>query len=85
MLNDVKYISIIALLVGIIIGSNMPKANADGEALDKKTFLEGMALCGILANERHDPLGAWGLFGKFRSENDLRDAARTYANSLTAK
>ena len=77
---------VIALLVGIVIGQNCKADVTSASSISRKDLFTAAALCGILANEKSNPLG-WRPFNeirnRFRSEDQLVDGANHYAEQLS--
>lgn len=71
---------IIALLAGLLIGTNLPRANAETASISRADFFAEIALLGILVNQANDPermtFGAWGA-GISKTK-----LARDYANNM---
>lgn len=74
---------VIALLVGIILGQNVPRATADEPAaggITKHDLLYAAAICGLCGNSRFDPTGHMGLTSGLKGPDGLKKLARNYAS-----
>ena len=76
----------IVLLLGIIIGQNCKADTAVNiDSITRRDLYAAAALCGIIANERSNPLG-WKVFpgirNNFRSQDQFVNGANHYADLL---
>jgi hypothetical protein len=77
---------VIALLVGIIIGQTCKADTAiNTNSITRKDLFAAAALCGIIANEKSNPLG-FKLFNdvrnEWRSKNQFVAGANYYADKM---
>jgi hypothetical protein len=77
---------VIALLVGIIIGQTCKADTAVNiNSITRKDLFAAAALCGIIANEKSNPLG-FKLFNdvrnEWRSKNQFVAGANYYADKM---
>ncbi len=77
---------VIALLVGIIIGQTCKADTAANiGSISRKDLFAAAALCGIIANEKSNPLG-FKLFNdirnQWRSKDQFVNGANYYADKL---
>lgn len=73
---------IIAFLLGIVLTSAV-KADTTN-TITREDLFEAAALCGVLANEAHDPFGAFS-FVFFRQPSDFITVSRAYAKEAVKK
>ena len=77
---------VIALLAGIIIGQTCKADTAiNTSSISRKDLFAAAALCGIIANDRSNPLG-FKLFNnirnQFRSQDQFINGANYYADKM---